>query len=168
MFKNSIVPNIYQPPMKSREGNLFSHVCMCACLFTMGSHVTITHDVLNIPVQEPQSWTWDLNLQSSSSDIMWPGLESCSNLFTWGPCHQCWHLGVIEACMVGASGRCASYWCAFLLIYDFWDCQRKIFLCPVTHPTCQERYWYLPCISCILFFVVPYHVIFSVTDLDTQ
>ena len=86
-----------------------------------------------------------------SSDIMWPGLESCSNLFTWGPCHQCWNLGVIEACMVGASGRCASYWYAFLFIYDFWDCQRKIFLCPVTHPTCQERYWYLPFISCILF-----------------
>ena len=27
-----------------------------------------------------------------ASDIWWPRLETCSNLFTWGLPHQCWHL----------------------------------------------------------------------------
>ena len=34
----------------------------------------------------------------------WPSMETCSNLFTSGPPHRCWHLVAIETPMVRANG----------------------------------------------------------------
>ena len=42
---------IYHPQKKLREGNVFTDIC----LFTGGSHVTITYDALNPP---PRHGTW--------------------------------------------------------------------------------------------------------------
>ena len=41
-------PN-YRPPTNVWEGNVLSYVC----LYTGRSHVTITHDVLDLTIQEP-------------------------------------------------------------------------------------------------------------------
>ena len=60
----------------------------------------------------------DLTVQEPPvSDIWWPSLETCSNLFTLGPnVHWCWYLVAVDTCMFGASGQYdASYWNAFLL-----------------------------------------------------
>ena len=42
--------------MKLRQGNIFTGVCLSACLSLQvggGPHVTITHDVLDLTVQTP-------------------------------------------------------------------------------------------------------------------
>ena len=38
-----------RPPTKLRIGNVFSRVCMSVC--SQGSHVTITHDTLDVTIQ---------------------------------------------------------------------------------------------------------------------
>ena len=45
----------YRPPTNLRESNVFSGVCLLVCLFIRGSgsHVTITHDTLDLTIQEP-------------------------------------------------------------------------------------------------------------------
>ena len=53
------------------------------CLYMGGVHVTITHDVLDLTVQSP--WPPPLDRDPLASDIWWPSLEACSNLFTSGP-----------------------------------------------------------------------------------
>ena len=52
------VLDIYRAPTKSREGNVFS----CVCLFWGVSHVTITYGALDLTVQGPP-WKWDLTRQ---------------------------------------------------------------------------------------------------------
>ena len=115
----------YRPPTKFEESNVFTGVC----LFTGGSHGTITHDASDLAVQGPL-WTWDLSIQRPQprppplhtdmgphctgtpsppdSDIWSPRLDSCSNLFTWPP-PPVW---TSDGC-----GRYACYWNAFLLSF---------------------------------------------------
>ena len=47
--------HFYCPPTKFREGNVFSRVVLSVCVFTGegGSHVTITHDALDLTLQIP-------------------------------------------------------------------------------------------------------------------
>ena len=49
------------------------------------------------------------------SDIWWPSLETCSNLFTWGSLPPCTDIWWLLKDMQLASGQYASYWNAFLL-----------------------------------------------------
>ena len=74
----------------------------------------------------PPSQPWS----PPTSDIWWPSLEICSNLFI-GP--QCtvlplsWHLGANEVTgTVGVSGRCASYWNDILLMIQLKNWNDKI------------------------------------------
>ena len=58
----------YRLPRKLWEGNVFSHVCLSFCL-RGGSHVTITHDALDLTVQEPlHSWPHSLLVTSGGQD----------------------------------------------------------------------------------------------------
>ena len=75
----------YRPPTKLWENNVFTRVC----LFTgdWGTHVTNTHNALEIIVQHP---TPDIRhgipqVPAPANDIWWPSLETYSNLFIWGP-----------------------------------------------------------------------------------
>ena len=89
---------------------MFSLVCVCQSVYPRGSpYVTITRDALDFTVQPPSS---------PASDIWWPSLEACLNLFTghhytasptgtdiWWP----------PKCLRLASEWYASYWNAFSL-----------------------------------------------------
>ena len=101
----------YRPPTELQEGNFFRLVCLLFCLSTGRSpcdhypwclepHCTVTPlpplDIrpripfpsLTLPdPSQPQHQTWDPShwLRPSVTDIWWPILEPCSNLFTWGP-----------------------------------------------------------------------------------
>ena len=62
--------HIYRPPTKLWEGHVFSCVYLSVILFTVGSHVTITHDELESTIQGVPSpkrllWTWDVTVQES-------------------------------------------------------------------------------------------------------
>ena len=85
----------YRPPTKLREGNVFTGICI---LMGRGSsHVTITHDAL-ASLYRPltlshQHQNWDippfsdirLGTYHLATDIWQQTLETCLNLFTWGP-----------------------------------------------------------------------------------
>ena len=71
---------------------MFSQVCVCLSTGGGGPHVTITHDALALTVQGP-SWPWtppDMGHgtpgPAPASDIWWPSLETCSNLFIGPHC----------------------------------------------------------------------------------
>ena len=53
--------NIYRPPTKLREGNVFSRVCPSVSHSVggegRGPHVTITHDILDLTIQGPPPGT---------------------------------------------------------------------------------------------------------------
>ena len=51
LFGNLI--NIYLQPMKLQEGNVFSHICLSLCPQGGGSHVSITHEELDLTVHAP-------------------------------------------------------------------------------------------------------------------
>ena len=92
---------------------------MCVCLSTgvwdRGTHVTITYDTLDLTALDPVAQLpplWTLGL--TASDIWWPSLETCSNLFTWGP--PC----SIDIWCLLASGRYSSYWNAVLFLVYFY------------------------------------------------
>ena len=76
---NVLMITSYCPPMKLREGNAFSHVC----LFTGkgGPHVTTTHDAIS----ESQA-TWDVQICSLGDPAPTPALsavpQTCPNLFS--------------------------------------------------------------------------------------
>ena len=58
---------------------IFSVVCVCQSVCPQGSHVTITHDALDLTVQAPMG----PHVQGPpASDIWWPRLETCPKLFT--------------------------------------------------------------------------------------
>ena len=105
---------IYYRP-KLRKGNVFIHMSVYqSVILSRVSHVTISHDALDLNVQGPQ--TSDMGSPSpgshpSVSDIWWPSLETCSNMFTsrslltstdiyWPSTH--------------VSAQYASYWNVFL------------------------------------------------------
>ena len=101
----------YRPPTELQEGNFFRLVCLLFCLYTGRSpcdhypwclepHCAVTplppwisdlgspSPVWPLPdPSQPQHQTWDLShwLRPSVTDIWWPILEPCSNLFTWEP-----------------------------------------------------------------------------------
>ena len=69
----------YHPPTNLHAGNVFSHVCLSFCLQGRGPMWSLrmihwTSLYRDPPVQGPLA-----------SYIWWPRLETCSNLFTWGP-----------------------------------------------------------------------------------
>ena len=88
----------YRLPTKLWKGNVFSRVCPSFCPRGV-SYVNITHDVLDLTVQD-------------CTPLLLFGLRTSllSPLPYW-----CWHLVAIEAHTVSASGRYASYWNACLL-----------------------------------------------------
>ena len=67
--------HIYRPSTKLREGNVFSHVCpsfspqMGGAGPGGGSHVTSTHDALDLTIQRPPN----------------PAPQTCSKLIQLGP-----------------------------------------------------------------------------------
>ena len=89
----------YRLPTKWREGNVFVRVYL-----STGGHVTITHDALDLTIQDPPPGlgsgsdpsrhgisrptqlpqTCDLLALPPVSDIWWPSMETCSNLFILG------------------------------------------------------------------------------------
>ena len=94
--------NIYRPTTKLGKV-MFSQVSV---ILLGGPHVTITHDALDLTVQGPSS-RQSPSIQPPTSDIWWPRLEICSNLFTrlphcTGPptSADIWWLA-IEASMMG-------------------------------------------------------------------
>ena len=106
---------IFLPPAnetKLQEGNVFSHFCP-----------SVSHSVHGgIPCTVPPTPT---------TDICWPRLGTCSNLFTWGH-PQCWNLVAIEAHMVGKRAVCIPLECFlvnvatklcfnFQFLPDFWS-----------------------------------------------
>ena len=117
------------------EGNVFSHVCHSVCpqrrgvpmwplpmmLWTSLHRVPLTLALVKIYFFCPVGHqTWDLLPQPhpSVTDIWWPPLEICSNLFTWDP-HLLrsdvwwWPLKHIWF----SSGQYVSFWNAFLGFY---------------------------------------------------
>ena len=99
----------YRLPMKLQEGNGFPRVC----LFIGVLPCDIIHDVFDLteqgslsppPPRTSDHQNWDSRgppsiwhgppCLSPASDIWWPLLETCSNVFIWGPIppHQYWHL----------------------------------------------------------------------------
>ena len=87
LYNNNVLKQgcIYRPPMKLREGNVFTRVCLSVHR-GKGLHLTIVHDALDLTLQAPhiRHGTPQPQPQSqpSTSDILWPSLETCSNLFT--------------------------------------------------------------------------------------
>ena len=73
---------------------------MCVCP-DGGSQVTITHDTLDLILQPPLPSPGSGPGPDPShpvSDIWWPLLKTCSNLFTWRPSISTyWHLVAIKA-----------------------------------------------------------------------
>ena len=56
--------------MKLREGNVFSHLCLCLSTeMGRGFYVTITHDTLDLTVQGPQSHPYPLEMGPQSIDL---------------------------------------------------------------------------------------------------
>ena len=84
---NEFKVGIQYLPSANGKGYVFSRVCPSFCR-AGGSHVTIAHDALDLTVQgipaPPPPWISDLctGPPSAASDIWWPTLETCSNLFT--------------------------------------------------------------------------------------
>ena len=90
---------IYGTRERLGEGYVFSRVCLLFTHRGKESHVTnvtITHDALDFIVQPPPSWPHPRHENSvthfpPASDIWWPQLEICSDLFTSGsPCADIW------------------------------------------------------------------------------
>ena len=98
--------NFYRPPTKLREGNVFSRVCLWVIITWWG--IPCDHYLWCIigshhkgtPLQDMGPHCTGIP-DPSTSDTRWPQLETCLNLFTWGPHHWCWNLVATEACMVG-------------------------------------------------------------------
>ena len=90
----------YCPPMKLREGDVFSPVSLSIChsVHGWGSHVTITHDALYVivlntqPCAMSQSWPWLCKTPSHPTPVQGPGppLFKLVHLRTSG--NQCLHL----------------------------------------------------------------------------
>ena len=109
---------IYRPPMKLGEGNVFTHVCLSVHRGE-GLHLTVAHDVLDFPLQAPTS---DMGPQSQppTSDTLWPSLETCSNLFTWGcpPPQQHWHMVATKVHMVDQEAVRILLQCFLVFLFD--------------------------------------------------
>ena len=78
------------------------------------THVTITHNALNLTVRPSWHETLLYTAPTPASDIWWPILETCSNLFSCGPPNGTdiwWLMKHIQL----PSWQYASYWNAFLL-----------------------------------------------------
>ena len=76
--------HIYRSPAKWRKGNVLIRVCQCVCP-QGGTHVAIKHDALDLTVQGPSPSLYSAPSHSSpypASDIWWPRMEACLNLFT--------------------------------------------------------------------------------------
>ena len=125
----NIISIFTAPPTKLWEGYVFTGVCLS---FGSGEgDLTLQPPPWNKtcgpPAQpRPAPWTWDIghwthppptpSTQPPASDIWWSGLETCSNMFTWGHPPTSWHLVAIEVTgTVGGSSRYISYWNALLL-----------------------------------------------------
>ena len=108
--------NGWSLPTKVREGNVFTRACHCGRGGGGGrlSHVTITHDALDLTIQGI------LALPSPDMDLIEQGSPPRHRTSlphpTWDltaqgpPPPQCWHQVATTA-----SGRYASYWKFFLL-----------------------------------------------------
>ena len=117
--KNSCRDFYYPLPMKFGEGNVFTGVCLSMGLRVSRSldrsYGPQTWDLDTLPLRpldlgpgyptpspdtgcwypptHPPPWTW--KIYPPITDILWSSLETCSNLFTWGPTPtpiQYWHL----------------------------------------------------------------------------
>ena len=119
---------------------------MCVCLSTWGSRVTITHNALDLTVQAPlaQPITLDMGLldkdshtllphghgtsleKTTTSDILWPPLEACSNLF-----NLCLCLVAIETLQLTQAGGTHStgilYSCRSACTMTQWEIEVKTF-----------------------------------------
>ena len=111
----------YCSPKKLREGNVFSSVYLSMWPLPMINWTSLyrtpsVQDLGPPPVQGSTS----CSLCTPASDIWWPRLYICSNLFTWGThctAHFWWHLSA--GYVWWASGKYASYWKSFLLSNSF-------------------------------------------------
>ena len=92
--------NIYCPPTKLQKGNIFSRNCPSVSHSVHGerSHVDITHDALDLTIQDPgptpssspphsspemvPNCTGPSPCPTTTSEIWWPRVEACLNLFT--------------------------------------------------------------------------------------
>ena len=111
----------FRPPTKLREDNVFTRVCLS--INSRGeSHVTIIHDSLDLTVQLPPPHIGPHWTGTPVSDIWWPSLGACSNLFTSGH-PPVLTSGGYSSTTVGASGQYASYWNVFL----FYHCIHLVF-----------------------------------------
>ena len=82
---------IFYRPQRSCGKVKFSlvSVCLFVCLFTLGMDILMWPPSLAIRHATPSFSPF------FASDIWWPSLDTCSNLFAWGP-QWYWHL-VTEA-----------------------------------------------------------------------
>ena len=121
--------HLYCSPTELLEGNVFSYVCVCHSLCPQGGEGWVPCDhypwciVPHYSPPLPKHQTWDPLPQTptTSSDIWWLPLETCSILFTWGPTppNWCWYLVAVEGVTVSSGGQYASYWNSFL--FFFWN-----------------------------------------------
>ena len=129
---------------------------MWVCQSTGGVHVTINHDVLDLTIQGPP-WQW--TYLKPASHIWWQKLESCSNLFTWGP-HPTLVL-ISDGYCSTYCGRVSSMYPTRMLFYTIWTLHYSM----VINDSCIETtlhnllvfnlmLWYLsiPISPCVLFF----------------
>ena len=75
---------LYHPPTELWESNIFNRACLS--LSTWGDpHVTITHDVLGLTVQDPLAlppyWISDLGPLAPDSPLLTSGGQHCGDLF---------------------------------------------------------------------------------------
>ena len=105
----------YHPPTKLRKGNVFSHICVC--LGRGDSHVTVTHDTLDLAAQRPLP-PLDMGPYCTCPPCYWHlmagDLFQLVHLRT--PAHQSWHLIATEAQTVGREVVCILLEC-FLVCF---------------------------------------------------
>ena len=104
-----------RPPTKLREDNVFTRVCLSV---NSRGHpmwqLSMIHWTLRYNPHPPHigpHWTG-----TPVSDIWWPSLGACSNLFTSGH-PPVLTSGGYSSTTVGASGQYASYWNVFLFYH---------------------------------------------------
>ena len=106
---------IYYRP-KLRQGNVFIHICSSVSYSVQGSHVTISHDALDTLYKAPKHQTWEPPALAPPpvSDIWWPSLETCSNMFTSRSLLTSTDIYWQSTHVRLASAQYASYWNVFL------------------------------------------------------
>ena len=118
-YEKNFNVNFQYPSTKLQEGNVFSSVCLSVHRRVPWSHMTSTHDTLDLiirPLKPCSLQTWDFNVQGLRASVLPPASD------IWGN-----HWRLVQTCSLqdlttGADiwwllKHPRSYWNAFLYCY---------------------------------------------------